>query len=1011
MSRFFRCLIYVLLTTWMTPCHSADPAKRFTPKISEFVTNFTPGGALSDGSRAPTPEESLAAFKVADGYAVDVPLHEPNVAQPLNINFDERGRLWVVQYLQYPFPEGLKVVKYDRYLRAVFDKVPPPPPNHFRGKDKITIHEDTNGDGKFDSHKTFLDGLNMARSVVTGRGGAWVLMPPYLLFYPDRNRDDIPDSDPRVVLTGFGLEDTHSGANSLRWGPDGWLYGAHGSTCTADIRGVKFLGQAIWRYHPETDRFEVFAEGGGNTYCVEFDKSGRTFSGSNYGKTRGLHYPQGGAFIKGWGKHGPLMNPYSFGWFEHMKHEGYAPRFAQTMIIYEGGAIPSLEGQIVAGMALTSRAQASRLLRDTSSFQTKDTDVLIDSKNRWFRPVDTKAGPDGAIYFADWCDSRLSHLDPRDTWSKDTGRIYRLRGKNTKDAKTLDYGNATNAQLLKALEHPNKWHRQTALRILHDRKDRSLIPQLKKLVYSTKTKPQLALEAFWALNACGGLDQELASAALYHHNDMIRYWNWRFIGEDHSLIEQVGEELQSGEAHEQVPENRAQIASTAKRLPAEHALPLIEQILKADTKDHADIHVPLLLWWALENKAASHRDDVLKMFRNSQIWRTPLVRDHIVSRLGERYTAERSEANLRAVATLLEHAPDEQAIESLISGMEAGLKGDPVKTVPTEMADAMTKLWRERNHDSTLVQLGLRLKQPEALDEALEMIADRKIASSSRSSLIGLIAEQRNTKAIPTLSKLLRAEKSGRRQLELVAALQRFSTIRIADLFITELPKWSGSVRIAAANALASRLEWAQLLLEAVDADAVRTEWVSVGNLLAIQEFGCDHCNELIQKHWGRLRNSSEDRQKEITRVRHLTEGLKGDIKKGEELFKMVCANCHRIGRIGKRIGPDLTGYERDNLDFIIPAIVDPSLAIREEYTTFSLLTRDGQNLSGFLSREDPQSVTMMDMTGTKQVIPRRDIVNLEASHTSLMPEGLTSALNDEQLRDLLTFFVKHPGK
>ncbi len=399
------------------------------------------------------------------------------------------------------------------------------------------------------------------------------------------------------------------------------------------------------------------------------------------------------------------------------------------------------------------------------------------------------------------------------------------------------------------------------------------------------------------------------------------------------------------------------------------------------------------------------------MFRSSRIWRTPVVRDHIVSRIGQRYTAERSDDNLRAAAKLLEHAPNEGAVSSLIKGMETGLEGDPVENVPKEMAAAISKLWRERTHDAVLTKLAIRLQHPDALNEALATIADRKGSASDQSKLIALIAEQRNKSAIPTLSNLLRLEKSSRRQLELVTALQRFSTVRVADLFIDELPKWSGSVRIAAMNAMASRLEWAQLLLDAVDADAIRKEWVAVGNLLAIQEFGCDHCDGLIRKHWGRLRNSPEDKRKEISRVMQLAAKLDGDQKKGEELYKMLCANCHRMGRIGKRIGPELTGYERDNLQFIIPAIVDPSLAIREEYTTFSLLTRDGQNLSGFLSREDPQSVTMMDMTGTKQVIPRRDIVNLEASHTSLMPEGLTAALNNEQLRDLLTFFVKHAGK
>ena len=134
--------------------------------------------------------------------------------------FDERGRLWVVQYLAVSLSRpGLKMVSHDGVWRAVYDKVPPPPPHHFRGKDKITIHEDTDGDGVFDRHKTFLDGLNIVTAVARGRGGVWVLNPPYLLFYPDRNNDDVPDGDPEVHLQGFGLEDTHSVVNSLQLGP------------------------------------------------------------------------------------------------------------------------------------------------------------------------------------------------------------------------------------------------------------------------------------------------------------------------------------------------------------------------------------------------------------------------------------------------------------------------------------------------------------------------------------------------------------------------------------------------------------------------------------------------------------------------------------------------------------------------------------------------------------------------------------------------------------------------
>src|SRR6476646_1416116 len=185
-----------------------------------------------------SPDEALRAFKTIDGLTIELVASEPVIRQPIDLHFDDRGRLWVVQYLQYPFPAGLTITSYDQYLRARFNVVPAAPPNGVRGVDKITVLEDTDGDGTFDAHKDVITGLNITTSVLTGRGGVWVMNPPYLLFYRDRTGDGLPDGDPEVRLAGFGLEDTHSLANSLTWGPDGWLYGVHGSTSTAKVRGV-----------------------------------------------------------------------------------------------------------------------------------------------------------------------------------------------------------------------------------------------------------------------------------------------------------------------------------------------------------------------------------------------------------------------------------------------------------------------------------------------------------------------------------------------------------------------------------------------------------------------------------------------------------------------------------------------------------------------------------------------------------------------------------------------------
>ena len=316
----------------------------------------------------------------------------------------------------------------------------------------------------------------------------WVLNPPYLLFYPDRNHDDVPDGDPEVHLQGFGLEDTHSVVNSLRWGPDGWLYAAQGSTVTGHVtrpgldsgkEPVHSMGQLIWRYHPETRRYEVFAEGGGNAFGVEIDAKGRIYSGHNGGDTRGFHYVQGAYYQKGFNKHGPLSNPYAFGYFPAMKHNR-VPRFTHTFVIYEADALPERYRGLLFGVApLLNHVVMSQVRPDGSSFRTEDVGFAVSSSDSWFRPVDIKLGPDGAIYIADWYDRQVNHyrnhegqIDP------EHGRIYRLKAR----AKSLPPSRSTcrvqHSRAGQALADPNKWTRQTALRLIGDRKDPSIAPEL-----------------------------------------------------------------------------------------------------------------------------------------------------------------------------------------------------------------------------------------------------------------------------------------------------------------------------------------------------------------------------------------------------------------------------------------------------------------------------------------------------------------------------------------------------
>jgi len=355
------CLCGVFLLAFTGPGRAQEPVVAGSEQAAEVIKTFAGRGALADGSLPTSAEASVRAFTLREGFEMALVAAEPAVEQPLSLAWDARGRLWVVQYRQYQFPAGLKIVEYDNHLRARFDKLPLPPPHGEKGADVISVFEDRDGDGLFEGKKDVITGLNIATSVAVGAGGIWVANPPYLLFYPDADGNDVPDSDPVVKLSGFGIEDTHAVMNSLAWGPDGWLYGVNGSTTTgkvinpADGVEVAWQGQMVWRFHPPTNRFEIFAEGGGNTFSLEIDGKGQIFSGTNAGRTRGMFYPQGSYGSKSWGKHGPLTNPYAFGFFEHMKHEGDERRFAQAFSIYEG----DLFGDELAGSTSSHRTRST----------------------------------------------------------------------------------------------------------------------------------------------------------------------------------------------------------------------------------------------------------------------------------------------------------------------------------------------------------------------------------------------------------------------------------------------------------------------------------------------------------------------------------------------------------------------------------------------------------------------------------------------------------------------------
>ena len=990
-------------------------------KVAEIIRNFGGRGVMADDSDPTPASEAVAQFQLHEGLAIDLVACEPEVSQPLFLTWDSRGRMWVVQYRQYQFPAGLKIVRYDQHLRAVFDKVPEPPPHGVRGADKITVFEDTDGDGLYDKHKDVVTGLNIATSVQIGHGGIWVLNPPYLLFYPDANGDDVPDGDPEVHLSGFGLQDTHSVANSLLWGPDGWLYGANGSTTIGTVssrvtKGVYFEGQCIWRYHPDTHVFEIYAEGGGNTFSLDIDSKGRIFSGTNFGNTRGMYYPQGSYAEKNWGKHGPLTNPYAFGFFLHMKNNGDERRFSQAFAIYEGGLLPrQFHETIVGPNALQNLVWQSDRIPDGSTYRTKDTAHYLTSPDRWFRPVYTGVGPDGAIYLADWYDTRLSHVSPVDDWHKESGRIYRIRKESSPPRyRGGDLSKLSHSELIAHFDHPNKWVRKRALLELGWRGDKSVTNDLAR-----KVSEDGSLEALWAINLLDELTPDRVTNWLRHKDSHIRRWVVRLVGDrgpryivseldGHDATNAVRAALATLALNEEDVHVRSQLASTAKRIDTISALGVIENLLRHD-QDVDDPHMPLLIWWALEAHAKNW-PAIEALFSAEDLWSLPMTRQAIVSRLMQRYAAAETTEDLHRAARLVELAPNAESVELLLTGLNRAYQGRSLPKLPDTLNNALTA-YQEKRGEAGVV-LALRQGSPNAVPKALDSIRNRSADLGIRIELARTFGEIRHDAAIDSLIRLATARDTREPSLQRVAlqSLGRYDDARIPRAIIGSLGgaiSAENDLRSTACRTLAGRAAWAKALLKELTDWRLRESDIPPDVVQRLRTYQDPEIATAVQKVFGKQTEISSPAK--IEKIKRLTQLLTvgtgtSNVESGKLLFTKRCATCHKLFGEGKQIGPPLDAYDRASLKFWLPAIVEPSLEIREGYQSYMAVTKDALVINGMIDAQDANTVTLRTAEDQRVVLARNNLQNLKAIETSLMPDDTLKDLTDQQLRDLFAY-------
>ena len=992
----------VLLSFLAAGLFAADAPFAGNEKVLEMAKTFKGRGVQADDTPASTTGEALKKFVLRQGLTVDLLAAEPAITQPIHVSWDSQGRLWVVQYRQYPFPAGLKVVSYDQHLRAQFDKVPLPPPSGEKGADIISVLEDTDGDGTYDRQTDVLKGLNITTAAVAGNGRLWVLNPPYLLSY--EMKGGLPVGDPKVELAGFGLEDTHSTATNLQFNVDGWLYGANGSTTTGNV-GVpggprtRWAGQCVWRFHPTKKAFEIYAEGGGNTYSLDVDGKGRVFSGSNYGDTRGMHYEFGSYGVKNWGKHGPLTNPYAYGWFEHMPNTGDKRRFPQAFVVYDGGLLgKEYDGRILAPNSLANKAYVSRLIPQGATFRTVDEEDLIASSDRWFRPVWIGVGPDGAVTLADWYDTRLSHVNPVDDWDKLRGRLYRIRpeGRNV-GLKPFDLSKAPTAELVALLSHRNEWFRKQAVLEIGWRQLQDAVPALRAMLDG----PQ-ALEALWALDLLGAA----GDPPVTHADPYVRRWSWQMLGERKAVPTAVQIAAAKQETHLEV---RAQILASAKHMPM-GALPLLHA--GVDTSQDEAGRLRLLAWWALEAHLGSPEERTATLafqWAAPEFVGSPLFRDTLAERLGKRLAHGANESGLADAERVRALCPPDAAAK-LIDGILTVLEPGDLPPMPASLRTAI-EARLGASGAKPLPVAALRNGDKTALTAGLKELTDKRTPTRRRGEVADALSLAGRPEAIDPLIKLILASGTEAKK-SLFLSLSRYDDSRVPKAVIDNYERSIAAddgLRDLALRTLASHPAWSRLLIEAVDTGKIPAPHVTADIARALLRHGDPEINAAVDRLWKPLlvTGLTPEKDREVARLRALARAGEGDAARGQAHFLARCANCHALKGAGGNMGPDLTGYDRTSLDFWVLNIVYPSLEIREGFGSYDLRLKDGSVANGILERREGGEIVLRDLAGNRTRIKEDRIASLIASPTSVMPEGLLAGMSDQDLRDFFAYLMK----
>jgi putative membrane-bound dehydrogenase-like protein len=941
----------------------------------------------SSGQPYLPPEESLKRLKVPPGWEVKLFAAEPDVINPVSFTVDERGRVWVLECFEYP------------------NKTPP-------GKaprDRIKVLEDTDGDGKADKVTVWAEGkdlprFDLATGLEVGYGGVFLGAAPYLMFLRDTNGAG-HCNDAKILLEGFGSQDTHETLNTLQWGPDGLLYGLHGIFTESKVGDVK-MNAAVWRYNYPAKKFDIFAEGTSNPWGLDFDAHGQAFLACCV-IPHLFHMIPGGTYKR---QAGNSQNPYAYGLLneicDHIHHKESGWAHAGTLVM-QGDDIPEeYRDSILMGSIHGCSIKRDVLARNGSTFVAHHGPDFLVSGDKNFRPINLRWGPDGSIYVIDWHDQNVCHQAPRDSWDYTHGRIFKIQRTGTKNTPPPDLGKKSSRELVELLKNNNPWWHRTALRLLKERQDRSVAPALAELAL-TASDERLALRGLWGLYAVGGLDEAFADKALAHQSPWVRAWTARLLGEAGQVPEKLLTRFTEMAAKDEAPEVRLQLASTAQRLTKQDTLPLLHNLMK-HREDAKDPDLPLMIWLALEPRVPQHADGGLNWLEENAAG-NPLVTEEIVPRAVRRLVATGKPEDLAAVVAFLGRVEDSAVRRRVLEGLTLALQGQQVDG-PAGWKGVLAKLLADQDPEVQRLarKVSVNFRDPEAIRRALATVQDMTRPAAARLDAIRDLALAHPPEALKPLEDDLARDPNVELRCEACRALAGYAGPEVAAAVLAGWKDYPSAVRVEAVNLLAGRKEWAAALLDAVGKKDVPRADLTNNTVLRILALHDKKLEAQIQAVWGKVRDTPAELNALIDRMRGELYAGRGSFEHGRKVFENTCAKCHKFEGQGHTVGPELDGADR-GIEYLLINVLDPNRVVGQPYIEHFVALKNGTTERGLLAAEDERSITLKTENDATKIILRKDIDEMSDQGKSIMPEGLAGTMTVQDFRDLVHYVMANP--